>query len=177
MNLNGMEIKEQGVTPDGNSYNSTNCVDGKTSYYAFIRLCGGITPTPTSSPTTSPTLSPFAHWHDVFECTEGDINIESPTYSSINTSDVLDEAVIECQAACQASVDCEYWSLNREQHVCELKQSDNRKVPSQSYISGERLCDYCGNNKTEDAFCSSKDCEVSLSVTGVCSNEFTLELR
>jgi hypothetical protein len=179
MDLNGMEIKELGILPDGSSDIFGNCMEGFDEYSVFLRLCGGTTPTPTASPTPKPTpstLSPTAHWHGVFECTEGDVNIGSPTFSSINTSNVLDEAVIECQGACQASDDCKYWSLNRDQHMCELKQNNTGKVPSESYISGERLCDHCGNNKTEDLFCGTKGCEVSLSVTGICSKEFTIEV-
>jgi hypothetical protein len=127
-------------------------------------------------PTLSPTLKPTAHWHDVFECAEGDVNIESPTFKSIKASNVLDEAVIECQGACQASVDCQYWSLNREKHLCELKKNDNGKVPSGNHISGKRLCDYCGHNKTEDFFCNTKGCEASLNVTDICSKEFGIEI-
>jgi hypothetical protein len=192
-----LEIESAGdPLPDGSANVFSNCVDDFNDYSVFIRICGGFTPTPTLSPTPrptllptltptsptlspttlSPTLKPTAHWHDVFECAEGDVNIESPTFKSIKVSKILDEAVIECQGACQASVDCQYWSLNREKHLCELKKNDTGKVPSEDHISGERLCDYCGNNKTEDLFCNTKGCEASLNVTGVCSQEFSIQI-
>jgi hypothetical protein len=189
MSINGMEIERSGVLPDGSSKLISNCVENFKDYDVFLRICGGTTPTPTMSPTIipttlsptltpttlSPTLRPTAHWHHVFECTESDVKIESPTFASLKTENALHDAVIECQGACQANVDCKFWSLNRKLHLCELKKNNLKKVPSEDYISGERLCKNCGN-KTEDLFCNSKGCEVSLSVTDICSENFSIQI-
>jgi hypothetical protein len=71
------------------------------------------TKTPTFSPTTKnptflPTMKPTAHWHNVFDCVESDRNITSPTVQTISTSSSVDDATVECLAACQSSTICKF---------------------------------------------------------------------
>ena len=78
--------------------------------------------------------------HEVFGCVE-EYNITSPSFSSFATSDDIDEATVECLAACQSTDECNYWTLDRTANTCELKVNNTGKVATVAAISGEKLCD------------------------------------
>jgi hypothetical protein len=126
-------------------------------------------------------VHPPLQWTDIFtevqellHCAESYTNITSHSFSSFPTSADVHEASIECVAACQRSDICNYWTLDVERHVCELKRENTGKVESKSAISGERKCN--SFEVQEDMWCSINGCDPKLTITSYCGNDFTVQI-
>jgi hypothetical protein len=88
-----------GSIPDGRSnYTIDNCMAGGDAFSVYVHLCGGMPPAPTPWHETR---------HEVFDCVE-ETNITSASFFSFNTSADIDEATVECLAACQSRDRCNY---------------------------------------------------------------------
>ena len=88
-------------------------------------------------------MATLATKESVFGWIEGDMNITTQTIQTISTSALLDDATVECVAACQVSDICEYWTLDVQNRMCNLKESNSDTVLSETAISGAKLCDTC----------------------------------
>jgi hypothetical protein len=148
--------------PDGSSnYVIENCLVGGNKYNVYLRLCNGfdsptlsptLSPTsptkaPTPSPTTllpsrtptAPTARPTDQWR-LSGCIERETDIKTPTIKNISTSSAIDDATVECMAACQGLDICGYWTLDVQNQICELKETNLEKHPSLTSISGAKFC-------------------------------------
>jgi hypothetical protein len=155
--------------PDGNSdYIINNCMIAGQNYSIYVRLCSGDTPAPT-------TIAEAWHdsRHEVFDCVEEHINITSPTIATIDTSEDIDEATIQCLAACQASDVCNYWTVDIRNHTCALKLNNTGKVESEYTFSGERSCAVA---TVEEFGCFFINCDVELNISSTCGDQFTFEM-
>jgi len=112
---------------------------------------------------------------DVFQCVEYNVEITSPTIKEVATTSTINKAIIECMAACQSTSICRYWSLNKENWTCQLKEK-NQNASSETYVSGVSVCSWCTHRKW-DLSCSESFCSVVKTIEDVyCKYEFSLEV-
>ena len=107
------------------------------------------------------------------------MNNTSPTIKSIIASSAVDDATVECMASCQASDVCEYWTLDVQNQICQLKELKSEMVPSESAVSGGKLCRFggtCATNQTM-LWCKGRNCNLGKTIKGdFCSDKITLEM-
>jgi hypothetical protein len=157
-----------GVLPDGSKkYIINNCISGGQNRSVFIRLCTGQTPAPTTE---------VENWvqerHRVFDCVETNLNITSPTFKTVATSSAIEDAIIECMAACQRSEICKFWTLDIKEQICALKLNKTGTAISESSFSGDGKCTEI---QIQQEFWSSSH-QVELTVDWGCSEKFTIEI-
>jgi hypothetical protein len=123
---------------------------------------------------------PTEQWR-LSDCIERDIQITSPTIKNISTSSAIDDATVECMAACQTLDSCEYWTVDVQHQICQLKETKVSKYRSLTAISGQKFCGFeygvC-KPRSKDFFCDTRGCGVSMSIKGerFCSTKFRVQV-
>jgi hypothetical protein len=139
------------------------------------------TRTPTWSPTLLPTIAPTQTQTDQWSlsgCIEWDTKITTPTLKNFSISSSIDDATVQCMAACQALDICEYWTLEVQTQICHLKKTNLEKSLSLTSISGEKFCVGFGYSaRSRDFWCYGSLCNASLSIgKAFQDNQFSLQV-
>jgi hypothetical protein len=90
------------------------------------------------------------------------------------TSTDVHDATLECLAACQASIKCKFWTVDVPRRICELKESNKGEVPSNSTISGAKICD--SFQLREDFWCDKEYCDPYVEITSTCGDYFSVQI-
>jgi hypothetical protein len=126
---------------------------------------------------------PSEKWH-LLDCIEQNTKITSPTIQNISTSSGIKDATVECMAACQSSNVCKYWTLDVQNQLCQLKETNVNKSSSVTAVSGEK---FCGFGFRDGVTCTTKSrvfkcygaaCVASISITNekFCATRFSVQI-